>query len=272
MRFVCTCNSAQLGRVLLVQELGTIGLQQHVPGGTGLPRLGRLFDYRPIIEALNAGRALANAVPVRRLRPSCTSLEPAWSSPRLSGRCCVSCQPCTPQSTVGLCHRGCLLLPDAALHRFQLFLGHPVARRKVPCREASSEKVLAAAQPEASHTGIDLCINLYSRVGRDQRLGELNPLVDGDTVKRASSASAAAPGRTAAWYSPLSHDGVVFHAKRRVMTRQTEKPKRARLHTTHLLMLSILSIFAMPSQCRISGISAWKRMSLTPAMFSVRLK
>lgn len=42
--------------------------------------------------------------------------------------------------------------------------------------------------------------------------------------------------------------------------------------TAHLLMLSILSIFLMPSQCRMSGIRAWNRMSLTPAMFSVRLK
>lgn len=41
---------------------------------------------------------------------------------------------------------------------------------------------------------------------------------------------------------------------------------------THLLMLSIRSILVIPSQCRISGIRAWKRMSLTPAMFSVRLK
>lgn len=41
---------------------------------------------------------------------------------------------------------------------------------------------------------------------------------------------------------------------------------------TYLLMLSILSIFLIPSQCRISGIKAWKRMSFTPATFSVRRK
>lgn len=35
---------------------------------------------------------------------------------------------------------------------------------------------------------------------------------------------------------------------------------------------SILSIFLIPSQWRISGINAWKRISLTPAIFSVRLK
>jgi hypothetical protein len=33
-----------------------------------------------------------------------------------------------------------------------------------------------------------------------------------------------------------------------------------------------LSIFLIPSQCRTSGISSWWRMSLTPAMFSVRAK
>lgn len=37
-------------------------------------------------------------------------------------------------------------------------------------------------------------------------------------------------------------------------------------------MLSILSILVMPSQWRMSGISAWNRMSFTPATFSVRLK
>lgn len=41
---------------------------------------------------------------------------------------------------------------------------------------------------------------------------------------------------------------------------------------TYLLILSIRSIFVIPSQWRMSGIKAWKRMSLTPATFSVRLK
>ena len=45
-----------------------------------------------------------------------------------------------------------------------------------------------------------------------------------------------------------------------------------RWHDTYLLMLSIRSIFLMPSQWRISGINAWKRISFTPAMFSVLLK
>ena len=34
----------------------------------------------------------------------------------------------------------------------------------------------------------------------------------------------------------------------------------------------MLSIFVIPSQCRMSGMSAWKRMSFTPAMSSVDLK
>lgn len=41
---------------------------------------------------------------------------------------------------------------------------------------------------------------------------------------------------------------------------------------TYLLMLNMRSIFLMPSQWRISGIRAWKRMSFTPAMFSVLMK
>ena len=38
------------------------------------------------------------------------------------------------------------------------------------------------------------------------------------------------------------------------------------------LIDTMLSIFLMPSQCRTSGMSAWKRMSFTPAMSSVALK
>ena len=38
------------------------------------------------------------------------------------------------------------------------------------------------------------------------------------------------------------------------------------------LIETMLWIFVMPSQCRTSGIKAWKRMSLTPAMSSVDLK
>lgn len=38
------------------------------------------------------------------------------------------------------------------------------------------------------------------------------------------------------------------------------------------LIETILSIFLIPSQCKTSGMRAWKRMSLTPAMSSVDLK
>lgn len=38
------------------------------------------------------------------------------------------------------------------------------------------------------------------------------------------------------------------------------------------LIETILSIFLIPSQCNTSGINAWKRISLTPAMSSVDLK
>lgn len=38
------------------------------------------------------------------------------------------------------------------------------------------------------------------------------------------------------------------------------------------LMETMLSILRMPSQCKTSGMSAWNRMSLTPAMSSVARK
>lgn len=38
------------------------------------------------------------------------------------------------------------------------------------------------------------------------------------------------------------------------------------------LMETMLSIFLIPSQWRTSGMSAWKRMSFTPAISSVALK
>lgn len=86
--------------------------------------------------------------------------------------------------------------------------------------------------------------------------------------------------------SPLAHDRIVFHAAREgrrcVSPQKPERyaaprPKtvscgRGLVEPTYLLMLSILSILVMPSQWRMSGIRAWKRMSLTPATFSVRLK
>lgn len=46
-------------------------------------------------------------------------------------------------------------------------------------------------------------------------------------------------------------------------------------HTTdtHMSLIeTMLSIFLMPSQWRTSGMSAWNRMSFTPAMSSVALK
>lgn len=38
------------------------------------------------------------------------------------------------------------------------------------------------------------------------------------------------------------------------------------------LIETMLSIFLIPNQCKMSGMSAWKRMSLTPATSSVALK
>ena len=70
---------------------------------------------------------------------------------------------------------------------------------------------------------------------------------------------------------PLANNSVIFHAVDLCKLREEERYLITR-EMTHLLILSIRSIFLMPSQWRISGMRAWKRMSLTPATFSVRLK
>jgi hypothetical protein len=67
---------------------------------------------------------------------------------------------------------------------------------------------------------------------------------------------------------PLTDDGVVLHTVGMV-TLMSEDYSGIK---TYLLILSILSIFLIPSQCRISGIKAWNLISFTPAIFSVRLK
>lgn len=73
---------------------------------------------------------------------------------------------------------------------------------------------------------------------------------------------------------PLLNDGVVLHAVGRMVSilRMAVPHIVFDERVTYLLMLSILSIFLIPSQCRMSGIKAWKRISFTPAIFSVRRK
>lgn len=58
-----------------------------------------------------------------------------------------------------------------------------MARREISCADALSDKFCRALAP-LGHTSVDLGINLDSRVGRDPRLGKLNPLVDWDTGMR----------------------------------------------------------------------------------------
>ncbi len=91
---------------------------------------------------------------------------------------------------------------------------------------------------------------------------------------RVSGAAAAAVGDSRSVTHPCPTMASCFMLEKR---NGSAGEARATGHThrrghTHLLMLSILSILVMPSQWRMSGIKAWKRMSLTPAMFSVRLK
>jgi hypothetical protein len=57
-------------------------------------------------------------------------------------------------------------------------------------------------------------------------------------------------------------EGSIFH-----LSRQPSSPR-----TEGRTIEIMLSIFFIPSQWRTSGMSAWKRMSLTPAMSSVDLK
>lgn len=67
---------------------------------------------------------------------------------------------------------------------------------------------------------------------------------------------------------PLANDCIVFHAIERVSMFHEWQAN----WITDLLMLNMRSIFFIPSQCRMSGISAWNRISFTPAIFSVLLK
>lgn len=51
---------------------------------------------------------------------------------------------------------------------------------------------------------------------------------------------------------PLTNNGIMLHAT----TSQRRLSLEGSLHMAYLLILSIRSIFLIPSQCRMSGISA----------------
>lgn len=80
---------------------------------------------------------------------------------------------------------------------------------------------------------MDLRIDFDSAVLGDHFLWDLDPLMNRDT---------------------LLDNGIVLHT---VMC-QLCIYGFFLAWSTHLLMLNILSIFVIPSQCRISGIRAWK--------------
>lgn len=116
-------------------------------------------------------------------------------------------------------------------------------------------------------TSCDLRIYLDPRICRDPRLRQLNSLVNRNSNEQRLEPT---PQQTLLRSGdlPLTDDSIMFHTVRNTLGLKRTGDADA----THLLMLSIRSIFLIPSQWRMSGINAWKRMSLTPAIFSVRLK
>lgn len=138
--------------------------------------------------------------------------------------------------------------------------------RKFRVRDEAEEGGVTALH----HTGVDLGIDLDPRIRWDPRLGELDSFVDGNAIGWPVSITGLGRAAKSSFLdSPLPDDGIVFHAG---YPNGSARAAQRDTRITHLLMLSILSILVMPSQCRISGIRAWNRISLTPAMFSVRLK
>lgn len=122
---------------------------------------------------------------------------------------------------------------------------------------------------QKGHTGRDLRINLNARVLRNPVLGKLDPLMYRYTTLSLDLGLEGEAGVAL----PLLDNGVVLHAiEWMISILRVTAAHDVKASVTYLLMLSILSIFLIPSQCRISGIRAWKRMSFTPAMFSVRRK
>jgi hypothetical protein len=69
------------------------------------------------------------------------------------------------------------------------------------------------------------------------------------------------------------HDGIIFPVRQEMVSSWKEDEYAHKAMNAYMSLIeTMLSIFLMPSQCKTSGIKAWKRMSLTPAMSSVDLK
>lgn len=126
------------------------------------------------------------------------------------------------------CRFRCLLFPYPALHALELVLRHSVAGGEISCEGGVKfESELGPKRRGRHHlqppTGVDLGINLDSRVGGDPRLGEFDSLVDRDTVfwgyaRQHLSAGLGFPRALLVlrqFDSPLPNDCIVLHARGR---------------------------------------------------------
>jgi hypothetical protein len=127
------------------------------------------------------------------------------------------------------------LLPRPPDRLEQIRLGHLLPTREIPSG--------------------DLRIDLHARVGRDEMV------CTGATVNFMRRTLASIPQRKHQKHAP----GRSYRFKIRIPL-----PTIALYFIS--LMLTIRSTLRIPSQCSTSGISAWKRMSFTPAISSVAAK
>ena len=140
-----------------------------------------------------------------------------------------------------------LLFPHPTLHCLQLLLRQTLPRREVTWRGLASFCLFPNAA--ALHwnfrllTGSDLGINLHPRVCRDELVRQLNSLVNRDPADDEFRTPLANDSHFSGL--PLANDGIMLHAVGTVSCRTVTASLS---WWTHLLMLSMRSIFLMPSQ------------------------
>lgn len=141
-----------------------------------------------------------------------------------------------------------LLFPYSSLDRLQLLCRHSFASREVAF--VSVGVSIYPTQCQHSVFGLtrrDLGIDFDSGVCRYQLFREFNSFVD----RNPKLVSVLLLLSSIVHDLPLANNCVMFHAAEKVSCRFYTSND-----ATHLLMLSILSIFLIPSQCRMSGIKA----------------
>jgi len=154
-----------------------------------------------------------------------------------------------------------------------------VSRREVACVGVSSTLQCSARQQEGNHLPavILASISTLESAGIQDSGSSTRSwmgILIGGTIRTcppATDTRAKRGGRsTHPW--PTMASCFILVEQSHVRTAATDPRTGHAPRVTYLLMLNILSILVIPNQCRISGIRAWKRISFTPAMFSVRLK